>query len=153
MDASLAITFVVAILTQEVAAGKNAVFVDRLIQEGIDVPGMQLVEQQLSINMGQDFDILRDPASNLLHVQVRASRPQLSMQHGVEHFQPATPQQSTVTTLAAGRTKPPRPANKFIMYRKVQHKVFKELNPNLSCIQICKLHSTSIRILHLRIPC
>jgi hypothetical protein len=83
MDASLAITFVVAILTQEVAAGKNAVFVDRLIQEGIDVPGMQLVEQQLSINMGQDFDILRDPASNLLHVQVRASRPQLSMQHGV----------------------------------------------------------------------
>ena len=145
MDASLAITFVVAILTQEVAAGKHTVFIDRLIQEGIDAPGMQLVEQQLSINMGQDFEILRDPAGNFLHVQVRASRPQLSI--------PSIPQKTTATTLAAGRTKPPRPANKFIMYRRVQHKVFKELNPDLSCIQICKLHSTSIRILHLRIPC
>jgi hypothetical protein len=141
MDASFAITFVVAILTQEVAAGNYEVLVDRLIQECIDTLGMELVEQQLSVNMGRDFDILRDPASNLLHVQVRESQPQFSMQHGVESFQPATLQQTTATSPAAGRTKPPRPANKFIMYRRVQHKMFKELNPDLSCIQICKLHS------------
>jgi hypothetical protein len=153
MDAPLAMTFVVAILTQEVASGNHDVFVDRLIQDAIDASGMQLVEQQLSVNMGHDFDIQRNPACNLLHVHLKAPRSQISTQHEVDNFHSTQPRQTITTTIAAGRTKPPRPTNKFIMYRKLQHKKFKDLNPDLSCIQICKFHSPSIRLLHRCAPC
>lgn len=151
MYSSLAMRFVVDILIGEVATGNYRISVDRAIQESIDSPGMQLMEQQLSENLGQDFKISRDPVNDLLHVY---TQPQFSMEPGAEkNMQPAISQKTATTTRAAGRKNPPRPSNCFILFRTHKHPEVKRNHPMLPVQEICKFHPSSVRVMHLLLPC